>query len=243
MESEKLVFMNQSVPPVTEYRSIVLVDVEGSTKLLEPAQMEARKALYEILDEAFERAGVSEHHQVREDRGDGVMVLVDSAVPKVHLAGTFVGHLVRLLEEHNRSNALSEWLRLRIALHAGEVHRDRHGYGGDALNSAFRLLDADELKERFREVQRAQCVVIASDRLFHDFIRHRPDETGAAHYHEITVARIGKPAWVRVPGFTRLPESPAPEKKTAGPKTSGMTANTLFAGPVTAHRDFVINND
>ncbi|EME60100.1 hypothetical protein H074_13772 [Amycolatopsis decaplanina DSM 44594] len=241
-----MVFMNQSEPPVTEYRSIVLVDVEGSTKLLDPAQMEARKALYEILDAAFEQAGVSERHQVREDRGDGVMVLVDSAVPKIHLAGTFLGQLVRSLEEHNRSNALSDWLRLRIALHVGEIHRDRHGYGGDALNSAFRLLDAEELKTRFKELQRAQCVVIASERLFHDVIRHHPDETDAAQYQEITVARIGKPAWVRVPGFARPPGSPAPEKKADGPggsKTAGMTANTLFAGPVTAHRDFVINND
>ncbi|WP_233620391.1 hypothetical protein [Amycolatopsis sp. WAC 01416] len=238
--------MNQSGPPVTEYRSMVLVDVEGSTKLPDPAQMEVRKALYEILDEAFGKAGVSERHQVREDRGDGVMILVDSTVPKIHLAGTFLGQLVSSLEEHNRSNALSDWLRLRIALHVGEVHRDRHGYGGDALNSAFRLLDAEELKSRFKEIQRAQCVVIASDRLFHDLIRHHPDETGAAQYREITVERIGKPAWIRVPGFTRPPESPAAEKKASGPggaKTAGMTANTLFAGPVTAHRDFVINND
>ncbi|MEC3975715.1 hypothetical protein [Amycolatopsis sp. H20-H5] len=235
--------MNDGSPLVPVYRSFVLVDVESSSELLNPDLMKAREALYDVLGTAFARAGIGAEARTQEDRGDGVMVLLDPAVPKLGLATTFLDELVAALAAHNQANALSAWLRLRIALHAGDVDRDEHGWGGDALTSTFRLLDAPELKQRFKAVPRAQCAVIASDRFYDEVIRQHPSWTAAAGYGQVDVARL-RPrgaAWVRIPGYDRAPD--APEAPGPSPeKTTPSAATNHFSGPVTTHRDFVINN-
>ena len=39
-----------------------------------------------------------------------------------------------------------------MVIHAGEIHFDGMGYFGEALDVAFRLLDAPRLKNRLRQV-------------------------------------------------------------------------------------------
>ena len=67
----------------------------------------------------------------------------------------------------------SGWIRLRMAIHAGEVHHDKHGVAATAINVAFRLLEAEVLK---CELARTAGVlaVIASQWFYDEVIRHTP---------------------------------------------------------------------
>ncbi|MBX6765549.1 MAG: hypothetical protein IRY90_00045, partial [Actinomadura rubrobrunea] len=58
-------------------------------------------------------------------------------------------------------------LRLRLAVHVGQVHPDAHGVAGPALVHLFRLLDAPAFKE-FADAAAADLAMIVSDRLYTD---------------------------------------------------------------------------
>jgi len=86
-------------------------------------------------------------------RGDGILALihpVDQA-PKAILLNCAIPVLNRLLIDYNASLPLASraqrLLRVRVVVHAGEVHYDANGCFGEALDVAFRLLDAGQVKK------------------------------------------------------------------------------------------------
>src|SRR6476619_2463902 len=70
------------------HRAIVVVDVEGfgDRRRTNAHQVAVRDGLYRVMCVAFGRAGISWGDCGREDRGDGVLVLVPAEVPKGLLA-------------------------------------------------------------------------------------------------------------------------------------------------------------
>ncbi|MFD1047660.1 SARP family transcriptional regulator, partial [Kibdelosporangium lantanae] len=105
-----------------------------------------RTALYTLLEQAFSSIGVRWDECYHEDRGDGVLVTVPSTVAK----SAFVALPTTLLDrltEHNSRHPPDEQIRLRMALHAGEIQPDEHGLIGRALILAFRLLDSQVLRD------------------------------------------------------------------------------------------------
>ena len=122
------------VPPLDDgpvHRSIVAVDVEGSTKRTNPAKGKLRRILYDLLERALRTAGIGPRHlEELADRGDGVLILIRpyDDVPKTVLLGRLIPALTTLLAEHNAAVAEPELrMRLRAVVHAGEVHDDGMG--------------------------------------------------------------------------------------------------------------------
>ena len=66
------------------HRTIVVVDVEGfgDRCRTNPHQVAVRDGLYGAMRDAFGHAGIPWDDCGREDRGDGVFVLVPAEVPK-----------------------------------------------------------------------------------------------------------------------------------------------------------------
>src|SRR5438876_1180070 len=120
------------------------VDVEGFGRRTDTAQVRLRTALYSALERAMEDAGVRSESCRFDDRGDGVLILIPSNVPKNRVLAEFVPSLVALLHEHNVGR--DDRLRLRIAIHAGEVVHDQYGVTGGAVLTAMRLLDSAEMR-------------------------------------------------------------------------------------------------
>ncbi len=90
------------------HRSIVAVDVEGSTQRTNPERGELRRILYALLDQALDEAGINPRHlEPFVDRGDGVLILVrpHDDVPKTVLIGVLIPELAALLDEHNATVA------------------------------------------------------------------------------------------------------------------------------------------
>jgi class 3 adenylate cyclase len=111
------------------HRTIVVVDVEGFGDLLRTNahQVTVRDGLYRVMREAFGQAGISWDDCGHEDRGDGVFVLVPAEVPKGLLVESLPPALAAGLRAHNEAHPGPERIRLRMALHAGEVRYDDHG--------------------------------------------------------------------------------------------------------------------
>src|SRR5215831_16717613 len=124
--------------------AILIVDVEsfGDPARTNAHQLAVRDAMYKALRQSLAAAHISWTDCAIEDRGDGVLVLVPAAVPKSWLVIRLPASLAGMLGRHNASCPAPERIRLRVALNAGEVHQDAHGFAGTSINRTFRLIEA-----------------------------------------------------------------------------------------------------
>jgi len=237
-------------------RSVVVLDVESSSERSNPEIGKLRTALYRVLDEAVQRAGLVARDIDIEDRGDGALVVVDA--DPVVLLDSFAEGLVAVLRVENAAVEAVSWLRLRVALHKGPVHRDEHGWSGDTINATFAICDAPAVKATLRRADRAQLVLVVSELLYREVVRHGYRSINPATYGKVDVQRIGEPAWVRVPGYPAPPteapqpgeaapqappENPGKEEERMPPhlrhgNVSQTAGKNIFNGPIRVERDF-----
>jgi class 3 adenylate cyclase len=154
------------------HRVILAVDIEGSSARTNTAKAGLRAVMYDSLEECLIRSGIrAEWRDPFVDRGDGILVLIHPVddVPKTLLLSNVIPALEALLYQQQ-----GQELRLRVVLHAGEVHYDARGCFGESLDVAFRLLDSEEVKERFRR-SRAPLVLVVSEDIHRAVIRHGYD--------------------------------------------------------------------
>ena len=108
------------------------MDVEsfGNPHRTNRVQVAVREGLYRAMNEGFRRTGIPWIARDHEDRGDGMFILVGSEVPKSLFVESLPSALAAALYRHNRACPDRERIRLRMALHAGEVNYDEHGVTG-----------------------------------------------------------------------------------------------------------------
>ena len=181
------------------HRTIAVVDVEGfgDQCRTNADQVTVRDGLYRVMRTAFGHAGISWNDCDREDRGDGVLVLVPAEVPKGLLVERLPLALVTGLFGHNGVHQGPEQIRLRMALHAGEVRYDQHGVTGISVNLAFRLLEADPLKQTLARSP-GVLAVIASSWFYEEVIRHT-DVAGEYHRFDVAVKETTTTGWICLP--------------------------------------------
>lgn len=181
------------------HRAIVVVDIKGfgDRHRTNREQVVVRDGLYHVMQEAFGQARIPWDSCDREDRGDGMLVLVPPQVPKVLLAESLPSALVTALRAYNAVHPGVESIRLRMALHAGEVHYDKHGVTAAAVNLTFRLVEADALKVALAG-SRGVLAVIASAWFFDEVARH---SSAAPAYRlvEVTVKETTTTGWICLP--------------------------------------------
>jgi hypothetical protein len=199
------------------YRAIVALDIERSTSRPNPIKGELRSKAYELFEMALHNAGINKRHRDRfVDRGDGILALihpVDKA-PKAFLLNRVIPVLNRLLTEYNaglpRLGQPQRQLRIRVVLHAGEVHYDANGCFGEALDVAFRLLDAARVKRALRETADPLILVVSGD-IYSSVVRHGYDGIDQQAFHPLVRVHI---AGKRYPGWIHIPERAAQYKVT-----------------------------
>jgi hypothetical protein len=190
------------------HRSILAVDIERSTIRTNPIKGELRAQTYRLLQEAMTFAGIEvRHRESFIDRGDGVLALIrpTDEVPKTFLLSRVVPELARLVVDYNLSLPAETWqqrgIRLRVVVHAGEVHYDGRGFFGEALDVAFRLLDAQPVKARLRKVA-APLVMVVSEEIYQGVVLHQYDRLDPGEYSpEVRVRVAGRSyrGYVHVP--------------------------------------------
>ncbi|MGE5292110.1 MAG: hypothetical protein ACM3ML_33985 [Micromonosporaceae bacterium] len=183
--------------------------MEKSTLRTNPVKEEFRRKVYNLLDRALYSVGIRSHHLDRlTDRGDGVLALVRPAddVPKTLLLDPLIPTLTTLLREYNsRISAMRrpDWrLRLRAVIHCGEVHDDGLGFFGEALDVAFRLLDAPAVKRALQRTE-APLVHVVSEEIFWPIVSQGYLGIDRSAYRPLVRVRVGgrqRRGWIHVPG-------------------------------------------
>lgn len=186
-------------------RAILAVDIENSTTRTNPAKAWLRQAMYDLIEAALGVARIGrEHHDPLVDRGDGVLALIRQTddVPTTTLLDTVVPALSRALRSHNERRP-DRAMRLRAVLHAGEVLHDGHGCFSQALDLAFRLLDAPATRVALRRAWPAPMALVVSEDI-HSSVVAQGYPGIAEHGYEpgvrVMIAEKTHIGWTHVPG-------------------------------------------
>ncbi|GLY88404.1 hypothetical protein Airi02_063330 [Actinoallomurus iriomotensis] len=203
----------QAIQRRPRHRGIVAVDIEDSTRRTDPSKAQLRQSMYDLFERSLNAGGITApRRDPLVDRGDSVLALAHPVdfVPKTTLLDTVVPTLGILLTEHNRCHPTQQF-RLRMVVHAGEVTFDDRGCFGEALDVAFRLLDASPVKRILRNTD-APMVLVVSDDVHRSVVRHGYDGIDPKAFSRLLLPRTSnlvRSAWVRVIGASQgLPERP-----------------------------------
>ena len=200
------------------HRAIIGLDIEQSTSRTDTVKAEFRRKIYELFDTALRSAGIKRRHRDRfVDRGDGVLALihpVDQA-PKAVLLGRVVPVLSQLLADYNVSHP--QQLRIRVVMHAGEVSYDANGCFGEALDVAFRLLDAAKVKKALKAAV-SPLLLVVSDEIYRTVVRHGYVGIDRQAFRRLVRVQI---AGNRYPGWIHAPERAAKGVPLAWPADVG----------------------
>ncbi|MFD6390767.1 hypothetical protein [Nocardia sp. NPDC060259] len=221
------------------HRSFLVVDVENSSQLGNAELAAMRSTLYGILGEVTDRTGSV---VVGDDRGDGCLFVLD--LPVLDVLDKVAESVVEGVRVHNHTVGPLDWMRVRIAVHEGYVHKDEQGWSSDALTATFRLNDAAVVKDTLKIAARAVGVIAVSDLVYQGVVRHnyRPRVSPAEYRDAEITTKEGKVrAWLRVPGY---PEPPLPavasepggarKKAVLTDESGSIRANNMIVGDVRA---------
>jgi hypothetical protein len=170
----------------------------------DPARLTLRQRLYKLAEHSLTATGsVSRQVLARRDLGDGLLVVLHPSVSARRLLHQGISELSRGLTHHNRAASPAARLRLRLAVHQGQLIQDAHGFTSQALTHAFRLVDAEMVRAALRAVRTAELVVVISDRVHQSLAGQDPGGGWQAVWlaNKETTTRC----WIRLPGIEPQP--------------------------------------
>ncbi|MFC0112689.1 hypothetical protein [Kibdelosporangium aridum] len=190
----------EEITLITAHRTVIAVDIVGfgAHSRNNINQVRVRHGMYWAMQEAFGSVGIPWDDCYREDRGDGVLILAHADVPKALFVDRLPNALAGALITHNHVHPPEEKMRLRLALHAGEVNYDDHGVTGSAITHTFRLLEAKAVEDTIA-VSSAVLAVVGSAWFFDEVIRHSEWSQAKAYRSvEISNKETTTRAWIRL---------------------------------------------
>ncbi|UYQ63754.1 hypothetical protein [Streptomyces peucetius] len=224
--------------PKSQYYSILVVDIAEFGSRANPLQLWLRERLYTLTESAFTEAGVDHRSTPRpSDRGDGFFWLLPGTVDRTDLTGRFVEVLNHRLREHARTSSEEGALRLRVALHQGDVAGDGRGWAGEELNTACRLVDIAPLRTALASGTRAGLALAVSADWHRQIVRHDDPSVASETFRRVPFDAKeiqGASAWIRVPGYDAPPG--LTEAETAPPAGPAAPSGRAAPGPVAAGR-------
>ncbi|WP_223267672.1 hypothetical protein [Streptosporangium nondiastaticum] len=224
-------------------RTILLLDIERFSRRDDVVQAVLRRTLNTVVDRTLVTAGVEATQQYREDRGDGLIVLISGDVAKTAVLRALLTVTPELLHDHNRLASGGAQMRLRMVLAAGEVAHDPQagttgGLVGHDLNQAFRLLDSDALRRALAGRADEHCVLAVSTPVYEGVVRHghhgiRPE---LFRRTEVTVKDGVLSAWIQGDGGGEAEEAAGGGvAEAAGGGSSGGGSSPSAAARPPAH--------
>lgn len=238
------------MPEELEYRALLTVDIERSAGRGNVALRQIRAVLMAALRAAFERSGIVWTECLRDDLGDGMRVAAPAGLRKSVLLHPLISELAVRLREHNRTAAPKTAVRVRAALHAGEVYvGEQGGVTGAPLEILARMADAPALKNALAEAPDSVSVALLLSQHFYDeTVRHGYPGIDQDAFHRLvfTTKEYTADAWLHLSpdgaAARHLPQrSPDPESAgaDAAPGGCGMINKATGNGTVyaTQHGD------
>ncbi|MDA0563844.1 hypothetical protein LG943_05810 [Streptomonospora sp. S1-112] len=226
-----------------QYRALLAVDIERSAGRGNVALREIRAVLAEALRAAVARSGIDWAACLHDDLGDGLRVVAPTGLPKAALVHPLVPELAARLRAHNRRAAPRTAVRVRAALHAGEVDvPDGHGQGatvtGGPLEVLARLLDAPVLKGALADAPDSVSLALLMSRHFYEeTVPHGYPGIDPGDFHQVTCAakEYTAEAWLHLAPDSAAAGRPPHRSPEAGPEAAGGPESGGGAVPSGGH--------
>ncbi len=135
----------------------------------------------------------------RDDRGDGLLVIVPPGVPTALVIERLVTVLSHELKRHNRIYSAPIRIRLRVAVAVGPIEEDSVGVTGKPIILAARMLDAPDFKQAIAD-RDAILGLIVPPFVYDNYIGRGGDLLDPAAYASVAVQvkETRTTAWMRL---------------------------------------------
>lgn len=190
------------------YRALLAIDIQGSAGRGDPALVDNRQTLRGALRDVLHEAGIEWADCHTDGTGDGLQLIVGRDVWKARLIQPVVPELAARLQAHNRSADPRRMIRVRLALHAGDVRMEDGEVVGGALEDLSRLLDAPPVKKTLLSAPPSATVaLIVSEHFYREVVRHDYPGIDPATFHhfEFKLKETTSSGWLHLPGHTPVP--------------------------------------
>ncbi len=147
------------------------IDIAGFGQVGRSSEIfvQVRRMLFGLMASAFEASGIAWEACLKRDTGDGMIVVVPPHFPKFRLLYPLLSQLAAELARYNVVTAPDLRIRVRVAIHAGEITLDEYGVTGRPKVLLARLLDSRVLRDALAEApDGSPVVVLVSDRFHED---------------------------------------------------------------------------
>lgn len=207
------------------HRALFAVDVESSGGRDNQSSVVVREVLFDALRNAFGASSIDWDVCTQEDTGDGMMVLVPPDFPKPRLVFPLLEQLGARLRQHNRGAGVATRIRVRVALHAGDVRMDKFGgFAGRPKVLTARLLDSAPVKAALAGAPESTTVMlIVSDLFYEDVVRQGNLGVDPDEFRPVTVRvkETEERAWLRAADPGVVDQEREPARAEAAPERSG----------------------
>ncbi|MDQ3764442.1 MAG: hypothetical protein M3460_23635 [Actinomycetota bacterium] len=141
------------------------------------------------------------------------------------MLGRWVNELHEALRVRN--SQLKEPIRVRVGIHAGELHHDDHGVAGTNVNVACRLASCEPAKGTLSAASDANMVVAVSDFIYQQVVRHGEPFIFPDNYRKypLHTAEYHGPVWLYVPGYSIPPRPTSAPEPDPVPSTPAETTH------------------
>lgn len=213
--------------------TIMAVDIAGynDPHRTTAHRLEVHEGLWTVLKTGFAEAGIPWDALFVESTGDGALILLPAAIAKADLVAQLPERMLAQLRRHNEVHAEGGQIRLRMALHTGEVTQGSHGSVSEAVSLTYRLLDAPEAKAASRAAG-AGLVLMTSERFYQDVVQSDL-AANPGEYRHIRVAskETGATAWLRLVGSLPMQPSSASNASEKEPASFSALVDALMDIP------------
>jgi class 3 adenylate cyclase len=183
--------------------TVITFDVEGSSGGGYSRHRELIRTTHRVIGEAVARSACA-GGWIRQERGDGEMILAPDAVAPAWLLATFLPAIRVSLLAYNRNKARDHRLRLRAGLDCGDVLVDEQGVpeGGDPLVMAARLQPHPANREAMDAVPEAPLSTLISDAVYQRVVPHGALGLEPYQFRRLLLTIEGRErtAWLYLPG-------------------------------------------
>jgi hypothetical protein len=181
--------------------ALLLVGLERSADDSE-AKARCRDALFRLLEKALTSSGIYWSSCLHEEAEDRVIVIVPRLFPKTRLIDPFLGHLSAGVRHHNRYVSADITIRVRMAIHAGDIQLVDGVLAGHLEATLTSLLEAQPLRLALTAApDTATVAVIISDNFHKEVIRpgHRGIDPESYTPVPVRVRDTVVRAWLHIP--------------------------------------------
>ncbi|WP_054566256.1 TIR domain-containing protein [Frankia sp. R43] len=214
--------------------TVIAFDAVGYSDLNMLEQKQLRDGLRGIIEGALAEARIPPA-PLRQDRGDGFLMVFSADTPKARIVADFVRELGITLNEYNATRNKLGRIRLRVSIHEGDILEHGTGWAGDTVVIAARLVDSTPIRQLLQQDPDAELALILSATLFDSVVARRLRGLSPGDFREVdvTVKKFSATAWLTLPG---RPLPPAPTRPPASPTSSPAGAETPTTPAGTAAR-------